>query len=59
MRRFNMLPSEGHLKDAKRILAYLKTFPKGRIIVDTTYPNNFTYHIEDNPNWKDFYPDTE
>jgi hypothetical protein len=54
-----MLPSEGHLKDAKRILAYLKTFPKGRIIVDTTYPNNFTYHIEDNPNWKDFYPDTE
>jgi hypothetical protein len=30
MSRFNMLPREGHLKAVKRILFYLKTFPKGR-----------------------------
>jgi hypothetical protein len=59
MKRFNMLPSEGHLKDAKRILAYFKTFPKERINVDTTYPNHSTYPIEDHPNWKDFYPGAE
>ena len=35
MSRFNMLPREGHLKVVKRILPYLKNFPKGRIIVDT------------------------
>jgi hypothetical protein len=42
-----------------RILAYLKTFPKGRIIVDTRYPNHSIYIIEDHPKWKDFYPDAE
>jgi hypothetical protein len=30
MSRFNMLPREGHLQVVKRILSYLKTFPKGR-----------------------------
>jgi hypothetical protein len=35
MSRFNMLPREGHLKAVKRILSYLKTFPKGRVIIDT------------------------
>jgi hypothetical protein len=29
MIRFNMLPREGHLKAVKKILSYLKTFPKG------------------------------
>jgi hypothetical protein len=28
MSRFNMLPREGHLKAVKKILSYLKTFPK-------------------------------
>jgi hypothetical protein len=32
-----MSPREGYLKAAKRILAYLNTFSKGRIIFDTTY----------------------
>ena len=54
-----MAPREGHLKAVKRILSYLKTFPKGRIIVDTTYPDHSIYPIEDHPNWKDFYPDAE
>jgi hypothetical protein len=33
MSRFNVTPRKGHLKVAKRILAYLKTFPKGRVII--------------------------
>jgi hypothetical protein len=41
MSRFNMLPRKGHLKAVKRILSYLKTFPKGRLIVDTTFPSLF------------------
>ena len=45
MSRFNMLPRKGHLKGAKRIL-YLKSFPKGRVIVDTTYPKDSVYPIE-------------
>jgi hypothetical protein len=33
MSRFNMLPREGKFKAVKRILSYLKTFPKGRVII--------------------------
>jgi hypothetical protein len=40
MSRFNMSPREGHLKAVKRILAYLKTFPKGKLIIDTAYPDH-------------------
>jgi hypothetical protein len=40
MSRFNMLPREGHLKDVERILSYLKTFPKGKVIIDTSYPDH-------------------
>jgi hypothetical protein len=54
-----MSPREGYMKAVKRILAYLKTFPKGRVIVDTTYPDHSIYPVEDHPTWKDFYPDAE
>jgi hypothetical protein len=47
------------LKAAKGISAYLKTFPKGRVIIDTSYPNHSEYVVNDLPNWKDFYPDAE
>jgi hypothetical protein len=40
MSRFNILPREGHLKAVKRILSYLKTFPNGRVIIDTSYPDH-------------------
>jgi hypothetical protein len=43
MSRFNMLPREGHLKAVKRILSYLKIFPKGRVIIDTSYPDHSVY----------------
>ena len=45
MIRFNMSPREGHLKAVNRILAYLWTFPKGRVIVDTTYPDHSIYPV--------------
>jgi hypothetical protein len=32
-----MLSREGHLKAVQRILSYLKTFPNGRVIIDTSY----------------------
>jgi hypothetical protein len=37
----------------------LKTFPKGRVIIDTSYPNHSEYLVDDLRNWKDFYPDVE
>jgi hypothetical protein len=40
MSRFNMSSTEGQMKAVKRILAYLKTFPKGRVIIDTTYSDH-------------------
>jgi hypothetical protein len=51
MSRSNMLPSEGHLKAVKRILSYLKTFPKGRVIIVTLYPDHSIYSVEDHSNW--------
>jgi hypothetical protein len=47
MSRLNRLPREGHLKAVKRILSYLKTFPKGRVIIDTSYPEHYVYPVED------------
>jgi hypothetical protein len=50
MSRFHMLPREGHLKAFKTILSYLKTFPKGRVIIDTSYPDHSLYPVEDHSN---------
>jgi hypothetical protein len=50
MSRFNMSPREGHLKAVERILSYLKTFPKGRLIIDTAYPDYSIYPVEDHTN---------
>jgi hypothetical protein len=57
MSRFNRLAREGHLKAVKRILSYLKTFPKGRVIIDTSYPDHSVHPVEDQSNWMEFYPD--
>jgi hypothetical protein len=57
MIRFNMLPREGYIKAVKRILSYLKAFPKGRLIIDTSYPDHSVYPVEDHSNVKKFYPD--
>jgi hypothetical protein len=42
----------------KRILSCLKTFPKGRVIIDTSYPDHSMYPVEDHSNWMEFYPDS-
>jgi hypothetical protein len=52
-----MLPIEGHLNAVKRILSYLKTFSKRRVIIDTSYPDHSVYPVEDHSNWMEFYPD--
>jgi hypothetical protein len=57
MSRFNMLPREGDLKAVKRILSYLKTFPKVRVIIDTSYPDHSVYPVEDHSSWMEFYLD--
>jgi hypothetical protein len=60
MSRFNMLHREGHLEAIKRILSYLKTFPKGakgRVIIDTSCPDHSLYPVEDHSNWMEFYLD--
>jgi hypothetical protein len=58
MSRFNMLPKEGHLKAVKRILSYLKTYTKGRVVIDASYPDHSLYPVEDHLNWMEFYPDS-
>jgi hypothetical protein len=57
MSRFNMLPRERDLKAVKRILSYLKTFLKERVIIDTSYPDHSVYPVEDHSNWMELYPD--
>jgi hypothetical protein len=47
------------LEVVKRILTDLKTFPKGRLVIDTAYLDHSLDPVEDHPNWKDFYPDAE
>jgi hypothetical protein len=38
-------------------LSYLKTFPKGRDIIDTSYPDHSVYPDEYHSKWIEFYPD--
>jgi hypothetical protein len=57
MSRFNMLSREGHLKAVKIILSYVKTFPKGRVIIDTSYPEHSVYPVKYHLYWMEFYPD--
>jgi hypothetical protein len=52
-----MLPREGHLEAVKRILSYLKTFPKWRVIIESSYPDHFLYPVEEHSNWMEFYLD--
>jgi hypothetical protein len=55
-----MLPIEGYLKAVKRvkrILSYLKTFPKRRVIIDISYPDHAMYPVEDHSNRMEFYLD--
>jgi hypothetical protein len=56
MSRFKMLSRSGQLKVVKKILSYLKTFSKGRVIIDTSYPDHSMYPVGDHSNRMEFYP---
>jgi hypothetical protein len=58
MSGFNVLPREEHLKTVKRILAFLKTFPKVKVIFDIAYPDHSIFPGE-HSNLMEFYPDVE
>jgi hypothetical protein len=38
-------------------LSHLKTFAKGRVIIDTSYPDKSVKLVEDHSNSMEFYPD--
>ena len=58
--RFMQAPRSGHMAAAERILGYLKTYNKGRIIYDTLYiQHDMFIPGEEHLNWKEFYPDAE
>ena len=52
-----MAPREGHFKAIQRILGHLKTFSKGRILLDNDFPDHSKYKVEDHDCWNKVYPD--
>jgi hypothetical protein len=58
MIRLNKFPTEGHLKASKRILAYLKKFPRGGLLLIQHIHTILLFPIEDHLNWNEFYLDT-
>jgi hypothetical protein len=54
-----MLPRKGHHKAVKKILSYLNIFPKGRVIIDTSYTDHSVYPVEDHSNRVELYKDSE
>jgi hypothetical protein len=58
MARFGMKPRQGHLKQMLRLFGYIKTHPKGQILVDANYMDWTPYHVEEH-DWGEFYPDAE
>jgi hypothetical protein len=57
MSQYNMSPCEGHLEAMKRVFGYLKKFPKGIIIVDSSYRDHSKFVTKEYKNWKELYPD--
>jgi hypothetical protein len=52
-----VLIREGYRKELKRILSNIKTFHRGRVIINTPYPEHSMYPSEDHLNLAGFYPD--
>ena len=53
-----MAPQEGHLKALIRVFSYLRTMPKGKIIIDPQVPPiRSVATISKNQDWTEFYPD--
>ena len=56
--RYSMAPREGHLQAMKKVFGYLRSFPKGKILIDVNDPPirriADTGKVHD---WIEFYPD--
>ena len=55
--RFTCAPRQGHYDMALRVMSYLKKFPDGRLLCDTSKPDYSDIDQTVNQNWTDFYPD--
>ena len=55
--RYNMASREGHLKAMRRGFGYLKQYPHGKIVVNTTKPDHSSLQGQEYHNWSEFYPD--
>ena len=54
-----MQPQKGHLDGMVRVFGYLNKFKKGKIMIDTNYPDHSGFKVTNSENWKEFYPDVE
>ena len=54
-----MQPRKGHLDGMIRVFGYLNKFKKGKIMIDTNYPDHSAFNVTSSENWKEFYPDVE
>ena len=56
--RYSMAPREGHLKALQKVFGYLRTNPKGKILIDSkTAPIRKSAVITRGQDWNEFYPD--
>ena len=56
--RYSMAPREGHMKAMHRVFGYLRQCPKGKIVIDTSYPDvRERVEINKEHDWTEFYPD--
>ena len=54
--RYSAAPREGHIKALKRVFGYLRSFPKGKIIVDPNEFDRSPYPSTRYDTWDEFYP---
>ena len=54
-----MQPRKGHLDGMLCVFGYLNKFKKGKIMIDTNYPDHSAFQVKNSENWKEFYPDVE
>jgi hypothetical protein len=46
------------LRESCPISRHFQTYPKGRVIIDISYPDQSMYPVEDHSNRVKFYPDS-
>ena len=56
--RYSLAPREGHLNAMKRIFGYLRVYPKGELMINTT-PFDHPKPKNTDGIWEEYYPDAE